>query len=281
MLRKISLALLAALLTLAFSAQSEYLPTQTISISVGRDGFDHLSNYIVEVEVGKEVTVTFTYADGDLTSDNPHEIRLAGLGLDLPTVVLSRDHPTASITFTPTKTGTINFYCVIPCIGMELLTGGKINVVAPKASGAATLLTLDFTPQDDGTVLARATLTDSKGGPAAGQPVIFKQQTSVGGELELGSIVTTDDGSAVVSIPAVIGQTLYMTAEFDGGNGFGFTRVASSFTVQGIPDPYPIGDLSSATPPFVLALVLFIVLGGIWATYGTVVYQVFLIRKNG
>ncbi len=281
MLRKITLAFLAALLTFTFSPHAVHASAQNISISVGRDGFNHVSNYVVEVEVGQEVTINFTYADEDLPSDNPHEIRLAGPGLDLPSVALNRDHPTASITFIPTKTGTINFYCVIPCIGMENLAGGKINVVAPKGTGAATLLTLDLTPQDDGTVLARATLTDSKGSPAAGEPIVFKQQTSVGGELELGSIVTADDGSAEVSIPVVAGQTLQVSAEFDGGNGIGFTQIAATFTVPGIPDAHPLGAMSSVNPPLALVLLLLIVLGGVWTTYSTVVYQVFRIHKGG
>jgi hypothetical protein len=279
MLRKITLAFIAALLAIAFHPLSVYAYTQSISISVGRDGFNHTANYLVDVEAGQEVTITFTYADGDLPSDNPHQIRIVGLGLDLPTIALSRDNPTASITFTPMQTGTLSIFCIIPCIGMENLTGGKINVVAPKGSGAQGFLALELTLGEDGSVLARATLQDSKGNPVAGQPIIFNQQTSVGSELELGTLVTGDDGSALVSIPAVAGQDLEVTAESEGGNGIGFTRVAANLTVPGVPDAHPVGALSSATPPPILALILLIVLGGVWATYGAVVYQVFRIRE--
>jgi len=280
MLRKITLAFMVALLAIAIRPLSVHA-AQNISISVGRDGFNHTANYLVEVEAGQEVTITFTYADGDLPSDNPHQIRIAGPGLDLPTVTLSRDNPTASITFTPTQTGTLNIYCVIPCIGMEELTRGKINVVAAKGSGAPTFLTLELIPGEDGSVLARATLHDSKGSPVAGQPIIFKQQTSVGGVLELATLVTIEDGSALVSIAAVAGQELEVIAEFEGGNGIAFTQVVANLTVPGTPDAHPVGVLSSATPPPMLVLILLIVLGGVWTTYGTVVYQVFRIRRGG
>ncbi len=206
MLRKITLAFLAALLTFGFSTHAVHASLQNISISVSRDGFNR---------------------------------------------------------------------------GMEMLAGGKINVVALKGSSAATLLTLDLILQDDGTVLARAILTDSKGNPAAGEPIIFKQQTSVGGELQLGSIVTADNGSAEVSIPVVAGQTLQVSAEFDGGNGIGSTQVAANLTVPGTPDAHPLGAMSSVNPPVALVILLLIVLGGIWTTYSTVVYQVFRIRKGG
>ena len=281
MLRKITLAFTAALLAIAFNPHSVKAYDQSISISVGSHGFNHAANYLVEVEVGKEITITFTYADDDLASDNPHEISIVAPGLDLPTVTVSRDHPTASITFTPTKTGTITFYCIIPCIGMENLTGGKINVVPPKGTGAATLLTLELTPRNDGTVLAQAILTDSTGSPAPGARLIFKQLTSVGGELELGTWVTAANGSAVVAIPSMAGQTLEVSAEFAGGNGGGSTQVTANLTLPGLPAALPIGALSSATPPLVLALILVIVLGGVWAAYGSVAYQVFRISKGG
>lgn len=281
MLRKITLAFMAALLTIAFNPHPAHTYAQNISISVGRDGFNHMANYTIDLEVGQMVTIIFTYVDDDLASDNPHEILLTGSGLDLPPVVLSRDHPIASITFTPTQTGTLTIYCIIRCIGMEMLTGGKINVVAPRSSGVASFLTLELIPRDDGTVLAKANLTDSKGVPAADEPIIFKQQTSVGGELDLGTWVTAGDGSAVVSLPAVAGQALEVSAEFEGGNGIAFTKIAAALTVPGVPATYPIGALSSATPPPVLALILVLVLGGVWAAYGMVAYQVFRIQKGG
>jgi hypothetical protein len=281
MLRKMTLALTAALLASAFHPIYVQAHAQNISISVGHEGFNQMADYVVEVEAGHEVTITFTYADGDLAGDNPHQIQVVGPGLDLPTVSLSRDKPTASITFTPTQTGTINIYCIIPCVGMEFMTSGKIKAIAPENSGTPTFLALELTPREDGNALAQAILHDPNGGLAAGALLVFKQRTTFGGEIELGTWVTAADGSAAVAIPSMAGQTLEVSAEFAGGNGVGSTQVTANLTVPGVPAVHPIGALSSATPPPMLALLLVIVLGSIWAVYGTVVFQVFRISKGG
>lgn len=278
--RKFTLALITALLISTFYPALAHAHGQNITISVGREGFEHMANYAVEVEAGHEVTITFTYADEDLGGDNPHEIQILGPGVGLPAVIVSRDNPTATITFTPTETGTLSILCVIPCIGMEKLVGGMIRVVEPKATGASTSLAIELTQRDDESVLARVVLTDARGNPISEAPVIFIMRTSVGGELEIGAPVTVEDGSAALMIPAVGGQKLEVSALFEGGNGLSFAQNSAEFTMPGVPVVNPVGALSSPTPPPVLALVLFLVLGGIWATYGVVAYQVFLIRKK-
>ncbi len=280
MLRRIALVLLVTLLATAFFPLSAHAHAQNVMISVSRDGFDHMADYTVEVEAGHEVTITFAYADGDLGSDNPHEIQIVGLGVDLPAVIVSRDNPTATMTFTPTKTGTLTILCIIPCIGMEKLIGGTIKVANPRAAGASTSLALELTQRDDESVLARVTLTDAKGNPIGAVPVVFTMRTSVGGELEIGAPMTMEDGSAALMIPAVGGQKLLVSAEFVGGNGLSFAQNSAEITLSGIPAVNPIGALSAAAPPPILALILLIVLGSIWAVYGTVVYQVFRIQKG-
>jgi hypothetical protein len=42
---------------------------------------------------------------------------------------------------------------------------------------------------------------------------------------------------------------------------------------------HQLGPLSAPTAPPALALALLVVLGGVWATYGFVVYQVVRIRR--
>ena len=253
---------------------------QSIAIMVSRDGFDRMSNYSVDVEAGHEVTITFTYADDDLTGDNPHDIRILGAGVDLPTVTVSRDNPTASITFTPTRTGTLTILCVIPCIGMENLVGGSIHVVQPFTSGAKISLTLDLSPRDEQSVLARVKLTDAEGRPISDVPVSLVLNTSVGGEIVVGVPVTVVDGTAAWMIPALAGQKLQVSAVFQGGNGLGYAQNIAEITMPGAPLSVPLGALSSPAPPFALALMLVIVVGSIWVTFGFVAYQVFSIRKG-
>lgn len=281
MLRKKMHVVISALIIALLFPLPVHAHGQAVTISVGRDGYDDMVNYKVDVEAGHEVTITFTYDDADLATDNPHEIQILGAGVDLPTVTVSRDHPVATITFTPTQTGTLTILCIVPCIGMEKLVGGSIHVVKPKEGGLSTSLALALSPRDEESALATVTLVDARGDPISGVPVTFTLHTSVGGELELGSPITREDGTAVLKISAAPGQSLLISAAFEGGNGLGFSEFSSEITMPGDPETTPIGSLSSPTPPPVLALILLIVLGGIWVTYGTVVYQVFRIRSGG
>jgi hypothetical protein len=281
MMRRLAFALtLVALLIAALRPSVAHAHAQMFTVSVGRNGFENAVDYMLNVEAGHEVTLTFTYADGDLAEDNAHDIKIKGPGVDdLPVVRVSRDNPTATITFIPEKTGTLRIVCIVPCIGMEQLVGGVIKVVKPKATGAPVSLALDLTPREDGNVLARATLLDENGNPLADQPVIFTLRTSLGGDLVLGAPTTMDSGSAVVKIPATGSERLRVTAAFEGGNGLAYGEASSEIIAPGPPMEHRPGALSAPTAPPTLALTLLVVLGGVWATYGYVVYQVVRIRR--
>ena len=281
MLRRLALALIITLLVTSLRPLVAHAHAQMFSIAVGQHGFENAVDYTLNVEAGHEVTITFTYADGDLADDNPHELKIKGPGLDgLPTITISRDHPTATITFTPKKTGTLHIVCIVPCIGMERLTGGQIKVLKPKATGAPVSLTLDLKPRDDGSVLARATVQDASGNPIANVPVIFTLHTSLGGDLTLGSPTSMEGGSAVIKISATGSEKLRITASFEGGNGFAYVEASGEITAPGLPMRHEPGPLSAPTAPPALALALLVVLGGVWATYGYVVYQIAHIRNR-
>ncbi len=275
---RVLFTILAVAVLLPFSARAH---AQNIEISVSREGFDHMANYTVDVEAGHQVTITFNYADDDLDTDNPHELQILGAGVNLPTVTVSRENPRAEITFTATQTGTLTILCIVPCIGMEKLVGGTIHVIKPKESGASTSLGLQLSSSNDESALARVMLADSRGSPISGVPVTFTLHTSVGGELILGTSLTAGDGSAELIIPATAGQTLRVSASFEGGNGFTSSQYQAEIKMPGEAVANPVGVLSSPTPPPVLAIILLVVLGGIWLTYGSVVFQVFRIRNEG
>lgn len=275
---RVFFTILAIAVLLPFSVHAH---AQNIEISVSREGFDHMANYTVDVEAGHQVTITFNYADDDLDADNPHEIQILGAGVNLPTVTVSRENPRAEITFTATQTGTLTILCIVPCIGMEKLVGGTIHVIKPKESGASTSLGLELSSSNDGSALAQVMLVDYRGSPISGVPVTFTLHTSVGGELVLGSSFTAEDGSAELAIPATAGQTLRVSASFEGGNGLAASQYQAEIKMPGEAVVNPVGVLSSPTPPPALAIILLVVLGGIWITYGGVVFQVFRIRNEG
>lgn len=281
MIRRLALAFTLATLLAAFAHPSTaHAHAQMFAVSVGRNGFDGAIEYTLDVEAGHEVTITFNYADGDMSADNAHDIRIKGAGLELPTVRLSKDRPTASITFTPTKSGTLRILCIVPCIGMENLVGGRIKVVKPRATGAATSLTLELSPRDDGSILARAKLLDAKGNPMADAPIIFTLRTSLGGDLVLGTPTTIDNGSAVVKIPTVGSETLKVTAAFEGGNGIAYSDAYAEITAPGLPMQHQPAPLSAPTAPPALAIAILIVLGGVWAAYAVVAGQIVGIRRG-
>lgn len=281
MLRRFALALmLASALIAATHPAIVHAHSQAVHIAVSRNGFNDSVLYTVDIEAGHEVTITFTYADDDMAEDNAHEIRIRGAGLDLPTVRVSKDNPVATITFIPTRTGKLRIVCVLPCIGMENLVGGLIKVEKPRATGERVLLALDLTPREDGSILARATLTDKNQDPLEGKPVIFTLRTSVGGDLILETPTTVENGSAVVKIPASAGKVMRVTAEFEGGDGLAYAAASNEVEVPGQPVEYRLRGLSAPAPPPTLALLFLILLGGIWITYGYVAYQALRFRQD-
>lgn len=281
MLRKFTLALmLASAFLTATRSTVVHAHSQAVLIAVSRNGFNDSVLYMTDIEAGHEVTITFTYADDDMAEDNAHEVRITGAGLDLATVRVSKDNPVATITFTPTRTGKLRIICVLPCIGMENLVGGLLKVEKPKAMGEPVSLALDLTPREDGSILARATLTDKNQDPLKGKPVIFSLRTSVGGDLILETPTTIENGSAVVKIPASAGKTLNVTAEFEGGEGLAYAASSDEIETPGQPTEYHPRSLSSPTPSPTLALLFLVLLGGIWVTYGYIAYQAIRFRYD-
>ncbi len=282
MVRRLSTALIIATL-LAFASRPPivHAHTQLFTVAVSQRGFENMVDFTLDVEAGHPVVITFTYADMDMTGDNPHEIKIKGPGVeDLPDVTVSREHPTATINFTPKATGTLRFVCVVPCRGMENLVGGQIKVLRPKATGAPVALALELSPRDDGSVLARATLQDARSSPLVDVPVVFVLHTSVGGDLVLGTPKTIGTGSAVLKVPATGAESVRVTASFEGGNGLAYAETTQEMAMPGTKMTHPIDPLSAPTAPPALALALLVVLGGVWATYSFVVYQVIRIRRD-
>lgn len=279
--RLLSALIITTLLLFAFRPPAAHAHTQTFTVTVSQYGFESVVDYQLDVEAGHPVVLTFTYADMDMTDDNPHEIKIKGPGVDdLPTVTVSREKPTATIDFTPKATGTLHFVCVVPCRGMENLVGGQIKVLRPKATGASVALALDLSPREDGSVLARATLHDARGSPLVDAPVAFVLHTSVGGDLVLGNPKTIDNGSAVLKIPATGAESVRVTASFDGGNGLAYAETSQELALSVPAMAHPLDPLSTPTAPPALALALLVVLGGVWATYSFVVFQIIRIRLD-
>ena len=82
MFRRLALALTITLLVASLRPPVAHAHAQMFTIAAGRNGFENEVDYTLEVEAGHEVTLTFTYADGDLADDNSHEIKIKGAGAE-------------------------------------------------------------------------------------------------------------------------------------------------------------------------------------------------------
>ncbi len=86
-----------------------------IDVSASMDGFDKTE---IRVKVGQSVTIRLTSTDNSAHTDGggQHQWAVDELGLNL----IAQPESSNTITFTPTKAGTYDFYCNICC-------GGRAN----------------------------------------------------------------------------------------------------------------------------------------------------------
>ena len=96
------------------------------AVIVSEKGFDPP---VIDVPRGLPVELTFLYGDTHLPEDNPHFMRLEGLGIDSPEI--SRSNPKTSVTFTANESGAVKYVCALRCVGHGRLRDGAINVVEP------------------------------------------------------------------------------------------------------------------------------------------------------
>ena len=86
-----------------------------IDVAASMDGFDKTE---IHVKVGQPVTIRLTSMDNSAHTDGggKHQWAVDELGLNL----IAQPESSNTITFTPTKAGTYDFYCDICC-------GGRAN----------------------------------------------------------------------------------------------------------------------------------------------------------
>ncbi len=154
-----------------------------------------------------------------------------------------------------------------------------------------TRLALDLQKGEEGSWRVVATLTDGRGRPLANRSVLLWVNTAFG-RLSLGSFPTDGQGVASVTVPGRRVGLLKVVGEFRGGGGLAASRGEVALDLgpgrpleerPGIPilgqlSPQP--NLISPSPPLGLLFLLGLVLGGIWATYGYVFYQLSQIKKG-
>ncbi len=115
----------------------------------------------------------------------------------------------------------------------------------------------------------------SSGQGISGATLAFSVQTTFGW-LPLGNATTNADGPATVDWRPTEGGTAVLQVSFGGDPTYAAVNATSSFTVRPGAGSSPPG----LSPDTVIVLIILAAVGGIWATYGFVAWQVLSIRAD-
>ncbi len=296
-------------LTLALSPPPSHASTstqlRTFTVIVSRNGFNGTAGtFTLNVQQGDSVKITFVYGDDDLAVDNPHAIAFEGYRIQ--TVNIGKSNPTVTVEFVADVSGTFNFYCYIPCLGMENLLGHLI--VAP-TEGSQTPTTLNVAVANAGSdsFLVSATIENMSGQPLAGVPVSFYENTTFG-KLFLKTVPTDAKGIAVLNYTTPRIGAVQLIAENLGNAQYGKSTKSIVITIPphtptqiggkiylGVKVPsqetgifygisYP-PNLSMIAVPRTMNIIIVAIVGavilGVWSTYGYIWRQLAGLPKQG
>lgn len=306
--------ILAILAIVAFpggDASAQAADKGPIRIDVSRNGFNNTrGEFRLEVEEGQEVVITFIYGDGDLSQDNPHIIFISSYNIQTDT--LDQANPEVTVRFTAGRPAEVSFMCTLYCIGHENLQGGRITILPttkPPTEGeeGALLLTASEQAQSGQPLTLTAVLRDSQGKPIKDATIKFfiKVDFFTSGLMEIGKVVTNDQGVAILEYTSRLTGEIQIVAHHEGksheiastvnlmesGGPFYQAEAGIQFPTPG-PEvfigpgtPLELGEGGEAPitvfrpPSGVLSWLspLLLAVMAIWATYFYVIYQLFRI----
>ncbi len=297
-------------LTLALSPPPSHASTstqlRTFTVIVSRNGFNGTAGtFTLNVQQGDSVRITFVYGDDDLTVDNPHAIAFEGYRIQ--TVNIGKSNPTVTVKFVADVSGTFNFYCYIPCLGMENLLG-HLLVAPTEGSQTPTTLNVAVTKAGSDSFLVSATIENMSGQPLAGVPVSFYENTTFG-KLFLKTVPTDAEGIAVLNYTSPRIGTVQLIAENPGSAQYRNSAKSIMITIPphalptqvegriylGVKSPsqqtgifygisYP-PNFSMIAVPRTMNIIIVAIAGtvilSVWSTYGYVWRQLAGLRKQG
>lgn len=267
---------------------------KVFTVVVSRFGFNGSSDSTnLQVNQGDRVRMLFVYGDNDMMHSNGHDITIEGYNIVTDTI--NKKNPTTVVEFTAGQAGKFVFYCSKPCVGMENLQSGTLEVKPAKAAETVkTSIVIKHLEIHHSKILLHviSTLADDKGRPVEGVLVHFFVSTTFG-MMKIGSNTTQADGNAHLTHPLASVWEMAVGVHFD-GNGI---YQASDATASFLPD----GSVSevAATPPYVsgqnkfvdlrligieplqgaiMAIVVALIVGSVWSTYTYVLRQILKVR---
>ncbi len=245
---------------------------------------DREGDFIVEVEQGRLVELTFSWAHQGYPEEE-HIIVLDGYKLE--TDEITAGHREATLNFIADKSGSFNFKCDLECEVHDFLQRGVLRVTRGGGGGPAapvfTPTKLEVTPSTWATVgdpvSLLVSLRDSDGKPVPKAEVALTLAAGFAGvqaPMALGHIKTDANGVGFFEYqPTVPMQQHAITARFEGAGVFDGSEHKLVIEQAALPPPAfetePVGlEGFRERAPAVFGGMAIVV----WAAFGFVLYQV-------
>ncbi len=277
------------------SGDSNSTGVKFFTVIVSASGFNGSQNpFYLDVIQGDRVDIRFVYGDQDLSFDNPHKMLIGGY--NIVTGNVDRAIPVQEVNFTASQVGSFQFYCIIPCFGMDNLQNGFLVVSASLRTAPVSTNLSHLTLAASGDVItATVLLTNQKGAPISGAIVEFWVSSDFG-QVKMGQNSTDSDGTAQFSFPLKTPRGIVVTAHFAGSGQYLQSQTATTFSppqrTTGPPPeaPYVNGQapsvdvrLAGILPihSLIIVTVALVIVISVWSVYGLVVKEIIEVRKAG
>ena len=263
------------------------------TVLVSASGFNGSSNpFYLQVIQGDRVDIRFIYADQDLSFDNPHKMLIGGY--NIVTGNVDKQIPVQEVNFTASQVGSFQFYCIIPCFGMDYLQQGFLVVSASTRTAPVSTNLNQLNVATRGNVITASVLLANKNGaPISGAIVEFSVSSDFG-PVKMGQNTTGSDGMAQLSFPLTTPREILVTAHFAGSGQYLQSQTATSFTPPPsqtqptLEAPYvngqsPSVDLRLAgvqpTHSIIIVAVGLVVVLSVWSVYALVLKEIVAVRR--
>ncbi len=265
------------------------------TVLVSASGFNGSANpFYLQVTQGDRVDIRFIYADQDLAFDNPHKMLIGGY--NIVTGNVDKQIPVQEVNFTASQVGSFQFYCIIPCFGMENLQEGFMVVSASTRTAPVSTNLSQLNVAARGNVITISVLLANKNGaPISGAIVEFSVSSDFG-QVKMGQNTTGSGGTAQLSFPWSTPRAIFVTVHFAGSGQYLQSQTATSFipppsqTTPTLETPYVNGQAPSVdlrlagilpVHSLIIVTVGLLVVLSVWSVYALVLKEMVAVKRAG
>ena len=258
-----------------------------VTVQVADDGF-HPDT--IEVDQGALVELTFVWAN-QAHPDDTHVI--VAPQLKLQSDMITSANKTTTLKFVATNSGTFNFKCDVECDVHAALQHGTIKVKAAGsgATGTSALQPTKVSIDQTGvfvrgsTVTLAAFLYDAKGQPIPKAEVTFYAEEEFVGQkslVDIGKAKTGPSGLAQLVYHPHSPEAEKLVVKFDGMGVYDASEQSVEVPANRLFGPpkwepeIALHGIRAWAPVGLVALI-----GGIWVTFGYILYQAWSVSRDG